>query len=87
MNSRMGTHLAKGLEAFQTMPKPMLVGDVKTERVSENEVPGKASDSEAQSLQSQQDQNFPKENPGTNGGTDAQVVFGPALGTEKSQEA
>ncbi|XP_039694031.1 protein FAM184B isoform X2 [Pteropus medius] len=48
-------------------------GDVKTERVSENEVPGKASDSEAQSLQSQQDQNFPKENPGTNGGTDAQT--------------
>nr|KAF6431197.1 family with sequence similarity 184 member B [Rousettus aegyptiacus] len=48
-------------------------GDVKTERASENEVLGKASDSEAQSLRPQQDQNFPKECPGTTGGTDAQA--------------
>lgn len=79
--------MQKVLWAFQTMPKPMLVGDTKTERVSENEVLGKASDLEAQSLRPQQDQNFSKECPGTNGGTDAQVVSGPALGTEKSQEA
>lgn len=87
MSSRMGTRLQKASGAFRVMPQPMLVGDAKTERASENEVLGKASDSEAQSLRPQQDQNFPKECPGTTGGTDAQVGSDPAPGMEWSQVA
>lgn len=51
----------------------LLVDDMKTERILENEVLGKANDVEARSPHPQQDQNLPKECPCTKGGTDTQV--------------
>lgn len=65
----------------------MLVDDMKTELVSENEVLGKANDLEGRSVHPQQDPNFPKERPCTKGGPEAQVLSYPALGMEKSQGA
>ncbi|XP_057581800.1 protein FAM184B [Hippopotamus amphibius kiboko] len=47
--------------------------DMKTERISENEVLEKEDDLEACRLHPQQDQNFPKECPCTKGGTDTQT--------------
>lgn len=67
--------------------KLMLVDDMKTERVSENEVLGQANDWEVHGLCPQQDQNLPKERPCTKGGTDPQVVSAPAPGREKSRGA
>lgn len=67
--------------------KLMLVDDMKTERVSENEVLGRANDWEAHSLCPQQNQNLPKEHPCTKGGTDPQVVSDPAPRREKSHGA
>ena len=63
----------------------VLTDDMKTERVSEKEVPGKENDLETCSLHPQQDQNFAKEYPCTKGGTDIQVVYDPALGMEQSR--
>ena len=65
----------------------VLADDMKTERVSENEVLGKEDDLEACSLHPQQDQNFPQECPCTKGGTDIQVPSDLALGMEQSQGA
>ncbi|XP_061047243.1 protein FAM184B [Eubalaena glacialis] len=56
--------------------------DMKTERVSENEVLGKENDLEACSLHPQQDQNFPKECPCTKGGTDIQTKKEACIETE-----
>lgn len=67
------------------MLKPVLTGDMKTERVSENEVLRKENNLEACSLHPQQDQNFAKECPCTKGGKDTQVVSDPALGMLQSQ--
>ncbi|KAM5341121.1 protein FAM184B isoform 2-T3 [Glossophaga mutica] len=47
--------------------------DMKTERIAENEVLGKANDLESRSPRAQQDQKFPKECLCTKGGTDAQA--------------
>lgn len=65
----------------------VLADDMKTERVSENEVLGKENDLETCSLHPQQDQNFAKECPCTKGGTDTQVMYDPALGMEQSRGA
>ncbi|XP_007101939.2 protein FAM184B [Physeter macrocephalus] len=56
--------------------------DMKTERVSENEVLGKENDLEDCSLHPQQDQNFPKECPCTKGGTDIQTKKEACIETE-----
>lgn len=69
------------------MLKLVLTGDMKTERVSENEVLRKENNLEACSLHPQQDQNFAKECPCRKGGTDTQVVSDPALGMQQSQGA
>lgn len=69
------------------MLKLLLVDDMKTERVSETEVLGKANDVEGHSLFPQQNPNFPKECPCMKAGTATQVVSDPALGMETSQEA
>ncbi|XP_036901263.1 protein FAM184B [Sturnira hondurensis] len=47
--------------------------DMKTERIAENEVLGKANDLESRSPRGQQDRKFPKECLCTKGGTDAQA--------------
>ncbi|XP_055289979.1 protein FAM184B [Moschus berezovskii] len=57
-------------------------GDMKMERVSENEVLGKENDLEACSLHPQQDQNFAKECPCTKGGTDTQTKKEACIETE-----
>lgn len=51
----------------------LLADDMKTERISENEVLGKADDVEARSPHPQQAQNLPKECPCTKEGPDTQV--------------
>ncbi|XP_043726854.1 protein FAM184B isoform X2 [Cervus elaphus] len=56
--------------------------DMKTERVSENEVLGKENDLETCSLHPQQDQNFAKECPCTKGGTDTQTKKEACIETE-----
>lgn len=56
----------------------LLVDDMKTERISENEALGKANDVGGHSPRPQQDENLPKEC--TKGGTDTQVCVTQACG-------
>lgn len=69
------------------MLKLLLVDDMKTERISETEVLGKANDLQGHSLFPQQNPSFPKECPCMKAGTATQVVSDPALGMGTSQEA
>lgn len=66
------------------MLKLLLIEDMKTERIAENEVLGKANDLESHNPRAQQDQKFPKDCLCTKGGIDAQVVCDLALGVGKA---
>ncbi|XP_066240789.1 protein FAM184B [Saccopteryx leptura] len=59
---------------------------VKTERISENEVLGKANDSEASSPRPQRDQNVPRDCPCQKGDKDAQTKREASLATESIQQ-
>ncbi|XP_054437947.1 protein FAM184B [Pteronotus mesoamericanus] len=60
--------------------------DMKTERIAENEVLGKANDLESRSPRPQQDQKFPKECLCTKGGTDTQTKRETRVETEHMKQ-
>ncbi|XP_027399936.1 protein FAM184B isoform X1 [Bos indicus x Bos taurus] len=74
--------IAKDKLMLQECHVTQKTGDMKTERVSENEVLRKENNLEACSLHPQQDQNFAKECPCTKGGTDTQTKKEACIETE-----
>ncbi|XP_055444089.1 protein FAM184B isoform X2 [Bubalus kerabau] len=74
--------IAKDKLMLQECHVTQKTGDMKTERVSENEVLRKENNLEACSLHPQQDQNFAKECPCRKGGTDTQTKKEACIETE-----